>query len=113
MQSVQQTNLIPVSGLHVSQHQPKTTSSQQLEKNEQTGANTAKPCSTSNEMDSQKKGHDSEWTTVITKITKHRISKGDSGTLKAAQNPVVLFSSRVDPDTTQEEVEKFANIHFQ
>jgi len=25
----------------------------------------------------------------------------------------VLFISRVDPDTTQEEVEKFANIHFQ
>ena len=37
---------------------------------------------------------------------------GDSGTLKAAQKPVVLFISRVDPDTTQE-VETFANIHFQ
>ena len=39
----------------------------------------------------------------------------NSGTLKAAQKPVELFISRVDPDkdTTQEEVEKFANIHFQ
>jgi len=66
-------------------------------------------------MDSQKKEHDSEWTAVITKKTKHRIGKGDSGTLKAAQKPVELFISRVDPDkdTTQEEVEKFANIHFQ
>jgi len=63
-------------------------------------------------MDSQKKEHDSEWTTVSSKKTKHRIGKGDSGTLKAAQKPVVLFISRVDPDTTQEEVEKFANIHF-
>ena len=26
---------------------------------------------------------------------------------------MVLFISRVDPDTSQEEVEKFANIHFQ
>ena len=43
---------------------------------------------------------------------KDRIGKGDSGTLKAAQKPVVLFILRVDPDTTQE-VEKFANIHFQ
>ena len=39
--------------------------------------------------------------------------QADSGTLKAAQKPVVLFISRVDPDTTEEEVEKFANIHFQ
>jgi len=64
-------------------------------------------------MDSQKNEHDSEWTTVTTKKTKHRIGKGDSGTLKAAQKPVVLFISGVDPDTTKEEVEKFANIHFQ
>jgi len=64
-------------------------------------------------MDSQKTEHDSEWTTVSTKKTKHRTGKRDSGTLKAAQKPVVLFISRVDPDTTQEEVEKFANIHFQ
>ena len=63
-------------------------------------------------MDSQKKEHDSEWTTVSSKKTKHRIGKGDSGTLKAAQKRVVLFILRVDPDTTQE-VEKFANIHFQ
>jgi len=79
----------------------------------QTGANTAKPCSTSNEMDSLKKEHNLEWTTVITKNTKHRIDKGDSGTLKEAQKekPVVLFISLVDPDTTQ--VEKFAIIHFQ
>jgi len=112
-ESVQQTNLIPVSSLHVSQYQPKITSSQQLEKNQQTGANTAKPCSTFNEMDRQKKEYYSEWTTVITKKTKHRIGKGDNGILKAAQKPVVLFISRVDPDTTQEEVEKFANIHFQ
>jgi len=82
-------------------------------KKQQTGANIAKPCSTSNGMDSQKKEHDSEWTTVITKKTKHRIGKGGSGTLKPAQKPLVLFISRVDPDTTQEEVEKFANIHFQ
>ena len=39
--------------------------------------------------------------------------QGASGILKAAQKPVVLFVSRVDPDTTQEEVEKFANNHFQ
>ena len=64
-------------------------------------------------MDSQKKEHDSEWTTVSNKKTKHRTGKGDSGTLKAAQKPVVLFISRVDPDTTKEEVENFANIHFQ
>ena len=64
-------------------------------------------------MDRQKKEYYSEWTTVITKKTKHRIGKGDNGILKAAQKPVVLFISRVDPDTTQEEVEKFANIHFQ
>ena len=54
-------------------------------------------------MDSQKKEHDSEWTTVSSKKTKHRIGKGDSGTLKTAQ----------EPDTTQEEVGKFANIYFQ
>ena len=59
------------------------------------------------------KKHDSEWTTVSNKKAKHRTGKGDSGTLKAAQKPVVLFISRVDPDTTQEDVEKFANIHFQ
>ena len=35
--------------------------------------------------------------------------QGGSDTLKAAQKPVVLFISHVDPDTTQE-VEKFANI---
>jgi len=64
-------------------------------------------------MDSHKKEHDSEWTIVSNKKTKHRTGKGDSGTLKAAQKPVVLFISRVDPDTTKEEVEKFANIHFQ
>ena len=64
-------------------------------------------------MDSQKKEHDSEWTTVSNKKTKHRTGKGDSGTLKAAQKPVVLFISHVDPDTTKEEVEKFANIHIQ
>jgi len=64
-------------------------------------------------MDSQKKEHDSEWTTVSNKKTKHRTGKGDSGTLKAAQKLVVLFILRVDPDTTKEEVEKFANIHFQ
>ena len=112
---MQQTNLIPVSSQHVSQHQPKITSSQQPEKKQQTGANTTKPCSTSNGMDSQKKERDSEWTTVCSKKTnnKHRIGKGDSGTLKVAQKPVVLFISRVDPDTTQEKVEKFANIHFQ
>jgi len=113
MQSVQQTNLIPVSSLHVNQHQPKITLSQQPEKNQQTGANTTKPCSTSNGMDSQKKEHASEWTIVNSKKTKHRIGKGDRGTLKAAQKPVVLFISRVDPGTTQEEVEKFASIHFQ
>ena len=79
----------------------------------QTGANTAEPCSTHNGIDSQKKEHDSEWTTVSSKKTKYRIGKGDSGTLKAAQKPVVLFISRVDPGTTQEEVEKFANSHFQ
>jgi len=39
--------------------------------------------------------------------------QGGSGTLKAAQKLVVLFISRVDPETTQEEVEKFANIIFQ
>ena len=77
-------------------------------KKQQTGANTTKPCSTFTGMDSQKKEHDSEWTTVSIKKAKHRTGKGDSGTLK----PVVLFISRVDPDTTQE-VEKFANIHFQ
>jgi len=57
-------------------------------------------------MDSQKKERDSEWTTVCSKKTnnKHRIGKGDSGTLKVAQKPVVLFISRVDPDTTQEKV---------
>ena len=54
-------------------------------------------------MDSQKKEHDSEWTTASTKKTKHRTGKGDSGTLKAAQKPVVLFISHVDPDTTQVE----------
>jgi len=111
MQSVQETNLITVS----SKPAPaKDHIFSKAGKNQQTGGNTAKPCSTSNEMDSQKKEHDSEWTTVITKNkTKHRIGKLDSGTLKAAQKPVVLFISRVDPDTTQEEVEKFANIHFQ
>ena len=82
-------------------------------KKQQTGANTTKPCSTSTGMDSQKKEHDSEWTTVSNKKAKHRTGKGDSGTLKAAQKPVVLFISRVDPDTTKEEVENFANIHFQ
>jgi len=82
-------------------------------KKQQTGANTAEPCSTPNGIDSQKKEHDSEWTTVSSKKTKYRIGKGDSGTLKAAQKPVVLFISRVDPGTTQEEVEKFANSHFQ
>jgi len=65
-------------------------------KKQQTGANTTKPCSTSNGMDSQKKEHDSEWTNVSNKKTKHR-----TGTLKAAQKPVVLFISRVDPDTTK------------
>ena len=55
----------------------------------------------------------SEWTTVSNKKTKQRTGKGDSGTLKAAQKPVVLFISRVDPDTTKEEVENLANIHFQ
>ena len=66
-------------------------------KKQQTGVNTAKPCSTFNGMDSQKKEHDSEWTSVIIKKTKHGIGNGDSGTLKAAQKPVVLFISRVDP----------------
>jgi len=56
MQSVQQTNLIPASSLHVSQHQPKIASSQQpKKKQQQTGANTAKPGSTSHGMNSQKK----------------------------------------------------------
>ena len=64
-------------------------------------------------MDSQKKEHDSEWRTVRNKKTKHRTGKGDSGTLKAAQKPVVLFISCVGPDTTKEEVKNFANIHFQ
>jgi len=44
-------------------------------KKQQTGANSTKPCSTSHGMDSQKKEHDSEWTTVRTKKTKHRIGK--------------------------------------
>jgi len=69
-------------------------------KKQQTGANTTKPCSTSTRMESQKKEHDSEWTTVSNKKAKHRTGKGDSDTLKAAQKPVVLFISRVDPDTT-------------
>ena len=64
-------------------------------------------------MVSHKKEHDSEWTTVSNKKAKHRTGKGASGTLKAAQKPVVLFISRVDTDTTEEEVEKFANIHFE
>ena len=38
--------------------------------------------------------------------------QGGSGTLKAAQKPMVLFISHAEPDTTKE-VEKFANIHFQ
>ena len=54
-----------------------------------------------------------ELKTVSNKKTKHRTGKGDSGTLKAAQKPVVLFISRVDLDTTKEKVENFANIHFQ
>jgi len=36
--------------------------------------------------------------------------QGGSGTLTAAEKPLVLFISRVDPDTTQEEVEKFATV---
>jgi len=43
MQSVQQTNLIPVSSLHVSQHQPKVTSSQQPEKNSKQGQTQPNP----------------------------------------------------------------------
>ena len=86
MQSVQQTNLIPASSLHVSQHQPKITSSQQPEKKQQTGANTAKPCSTSSGMDSQKNEHDSEWTTASAKKTKHRIGKGTVAFWKQLRN---------------------------
>jgi len=43
MQSVQQTNLIPVSSLHVSQHQPNITSSQQLETNSKQGQTQPNP----------------------------------------------------------------------
>ena len=65
-------------------------------KKQKTGENTAKPCSTSSEIDRQKEEeHDSEQTTITTKKPKHRLGKRDSDTLKAAQKPVVLFVSRI------------------
>ena len=113
MQSVSQTNLIPVSSLHVQPAPAKDHIFSTAGKNSKQGQTQPNPVQHPMEWTVRKKCKNSEWSTESSKKTKHRIGKGDSGTLKAAQKPVVLFISHVDPDTTQEEVEKFANIHFQ
>ena len=55
-------------------------------KNQKTGENIAKPCSTYSEIDRQKEGHGSERTTVTTEKPKHIIVKMDSATLKQVRN---------------------------
>ena len=70
-------------------------------KNNKQGQTQPNPVQLPMEWTVRKKEHDSEWTTVSNKKTMHRTGKGDSGTLKAAQTPVVLYISRVDPDNTK------------